>query len=171
MRAVIRFGFRLTLRGGRESLVRLVVMALAVALGVAMLISTLAIINALSTQNARGAWLAPSAQGEPPSRQSTSHFSSSKPKRTRNRRGDRPTRPASRPARGQGSQIACSLAPDQPNAHREYGQCERDANDRGEVPLEGLVRSTQHRPIDSVSLAIYNRLVGQNVGFERLDIV
>ena len=78
MRAVIRFGFRLTLRGGRESLVRLVVMALAVALGVAMLISTLAIINALSTQNARGAWLAPSAQGEPPSRQSTSHFSSSK---------------------------------------------------------------------------------------------
>ncbi len=37
---VIRFGCRLALRGGRESLSRLIVMALAVALGVAMLLAT-----------------------------------------------------------------------------------------------------------------------------------
>jgi len=59
---VIRFGLRLTLRGGRESLIRLVVMALAVAVGVAMLLATMATINALGKQNARGAWLATSAQ-------------------------------------------------------------------------------------------------------------
>jgi hypothetical protein len=57
---VIRFGLRLTLRGGRESLIRLIVMALAVAVGVAMLLGTLATINALDKQNARGAWLATS---------------------------------------------------------------------------------------------------------------
>jgi hypothetical protein len=39
-------------------LVRLVVMALAVAVGVAMLLLTLATINGLGTQNARGAWMA-----------------------------------------------------------------------------------------------------------------
>jgi hypothetical protein len=59
---VIRFGLRLTLRGGRESLVRLIVMALAVAIGVAMLFVTVATINALGKQNARGAWLATSPQ-------------------------------------------------------------------------------------------------------------
>lgn len=57
---MIRFGLRLTLRGGRESLIRLIVMALAVAVGVAMLLGTLATINALDKQNARGAWLATS---------------------------------------------------------------------------------------------------------------
>ncbi len=51
---MIRFGLRLTLRGGKESLVRLVVMALAVAVGVAMLLATMATINALSKQNGRG---------------------------------------------------------------------------------------------------------------------
>jgi len=51
------FGLRLTLRGGRESLIRLVVMALAVAVGVAMLLGTMAIVNALGKQNDRGAWL------------------------------------------------------------------------------------------------------------------
>jgi hypothetical protein len=55
---LIRFGLRLSLRGGRESLVRLVVMAIAVAVGVTMLLVTMATINALGKQNARGAWLA-----------------------------------------------------------------------------------------------------------------
>lgn len=59
---MIRFGLRLTLRGGKESLARLVVMALAVAVGVAMLVATLAVINGLGAQNARGAWLATSSQ-------------------------------------------------------------------------------------------------------------
>jgi hypothetical protein len=50
----------LSLRGGRESAVRLVATAFAVAVGVAMLLATLASINALGAQNARGAWLATS---------------------------------------------------------------------------------------------------------------
>jgi hypothetical protein len=58
---VIRFGLRLSIRGGRESLARLFVMAIAVALGVAMLLATMSIINALDAQNARGAWLSTSA--------------------------------------------------------------------------------------------------------------
>jgi len=74
---VIRFGLRLTLRGGRESLIRLVVMALAVAVGVAMLLATMAAINALGTQNARGAWLATSSQARPHARQETSGTSTS----------------------------------------------------------------------------------------------
>ena len=63
-RTVIRLGLRLSTRGGKESLVRLVVMALAVAVGVAMLLLTLATINGLGKQNARGAWMAttPAAQ-------------------------------------------------------------------------------------------------------------
>ena len=44
---MIRLGLRLTLNGGKESLVRLVVTALAVSLGVGMLLVTLAGINAL----------------------------------------------------------------------------------------------------------------------------
>jgi hypothetical protein len=55
---MIRFGLRLSLRGGKESLVRLVVMALAVSIGVAMLLLTLATINGLGNQNARGSWMA-----------------------------------------------------------------------------------------------------------------
>src|SRR6202035_3447783 len=51
-------GLRLSVRGGRESLIRLVVMALAVSVGVAMLLLTLATINGLGKQNARGAWMA-----------------------------------------------------------------------------------------------------------------
>ncbi len=74
---MIRFGLRLTLRGGKESLVRLVVMALAVALGVAMLLSTFAIISALGKQNARGAWLATSSQIAPHSRQASNAISPS----------------------------------------------------------------------------------------------
>jgi hypothetical protein len=75
---VIRFGLRLTLRGGKESLVRLIVMALAVALGVAMLLATIATINALGKQNDRGAWLATSSQVGPLYQKTIGQTSSSK---------------------------------------------------------------------------------------------
>ncbi len=54
---MIRLGLRLTLHGGREAAVRLAVTAVAVALGVALLLITLAGVNALQAQNARYAWL------------------------------------------------------------------------------------------------------------------
>jgi hypothetical protein len=54
---VIRFGLRLTLRGGREALTRLGIIVAAVALGVGLLLVTLAGINAVNSQNARYAWL------------------------------------------------------------------------------------------------------------------
>ncbi|KQC37184.1 FtsX-like permease family protein [Frankia sp. ACN1ag] len=55
---MIRLGLRLALRGGREAAVRLALIAGAVALGAALLLATLAGINAVDTQNARYAWLA-----------------------------------------------------------------------------------------------------------------
>src|SRR5450755_4006986 len=60
---MIGLGLRLTLGGGREAAVRLAVTAAAVALGVAMLLVTLAGINALNAQNARAAWLNTGAPG------------------------------------------------------------------------------------------------------------
>ncbi|GII26221.1 FtsX-like permease family protein [Planosporangium mesophilum] len=54
---MIRFGLRLAVSGGREALTRLVVIAAAVALGVGMLLSTLAGVNAVDAQWSRGAWL------------------------------------------------------------------------------------------------------------------
>ncbi|NUU20126.1 MAG: ABC transporter permease, partial [Streptomycetaceae bacterium] len=54
---MIRLGLRLTLGGGREAAVRLVVTAAAVALGVALLFLALAGINATDAQNSRYAWL------------------------------------------------------------------------------------------------------------------
>ncbi|RAY13025.1 ABC transporter permease [Actinomadura craniellae] len=54
---MIGFGLRLTLRGGREAAVRLVVTAAAVALGVGLILVTLAGINGVDAQNARYAWL------------------------------------------------------------------------------------------------------------------
>jgi hypothetical protein len=54
---VIRFGLRLTLRSGREALTRLGIIVAAVALGVGLLLITLAGINAVNSQNARYAWL------------------------------------------------------------------------------------------------------------------
>jgi hypothetical protein len=54
---MIRLGLQLALRGGREAAVRLIVIVLAVAIGVGLLLSTLAGINAVNTQNARYAWL------------------------------------------------------------------------------------------------------------------
>ncbi|GAA4496042.1 ABC transporter permease [Actinoallomurus oryzae] len=54
---MIGFGLRLTVAGGREAAARLVVTAAAVALGVGLLLATLAGINAVNAQNARYAWL------------------------------------------------------------------------------------------------------------------
>ena len=54
---MIRFGLHLTLRGGREAGIRLVVTAVAVALGVGLLLATLASVHAVDAQNARYAWL------------------------------------------------------------------------------------------------------------------
>ncbi len=54
---MIRFGLRLALAGGREAATRLVIIAVAVAIGVGLLLATLAGINAVNTQNARYAWL------------------------------------------------------------------------------------------------------------------
>lgn len=54
---MIGFGLRLTLRGGKEAAVRLVVTAAAVALGVGLLLVTLAGINGVNAQNTRYAWL------------------------------------------------------------------------------------------------------------------
>lgn len=52
---MIRLGLRLTLNGGREAAVRLAVTATAVALGVGMLLVTLAGINAIRAQDTSGA--------------------------------------------------------------------------------------------------------------------
>lgn len=57
---MIRFGLRLTMTGGRDAIVRLVVIAVAVAVGSALLLSSLAGINAVDHQNGRYAWLATS---------------------------------------------------------------------------------------------------------------
>jgi hypothetical protein len=54
---VIRLGLRLTVAGGREAAVRLVVIAAAVALGVGLLLATVAGVNAVNALNARYAWL------------------------------------------------------------------------------------------------------------------
>jgi len=60
---VIRFGLRLTLAGGREAVTRLLMVAIAVMLGVGLLLITLAGINGLNAQNARYAWLETGAAG------------------------------------------------------------------------------------------------------------
>jgi hypothetical protein len=67
---VIRFGLRLAVAGGREAVARLVVMAVAVGLGVGLLLATLAGVNAVDAQNQRYAWLntgSASLQGQPES--------------------------------------------------------------------------------------------------------
>ncbi|MFJ5229802.1 FtsX-like permease family protein [Kitasatospora sp. NPDC088391] len=53
---MIRLGLRLAVSGGREALLRLLVTAAAVAIGVGLLLTTLAAINAVHTQNDRYAW-------------------------------------------------------------------------------------------------------------------
>jgi hypothetical protein len=61
---VIRFGVRLTVAGGREAVIRLAVMAGAVALGVWLLLSTLAAVNAVNAQFARFAALSAQVPAE-----------------------------------------------------------------------------------------------------------
>lgn len=54
---MIRLGLRLSLNGGREAFARLIITALGVALGVCLLLASLAAMNALNAQDARAAWL------------------------------------------------------------------------------------------------------------------
>lgn len=62
---MIRFGLRLALASGREAAVRLAVIGVAVALGVGLLLATLAGVNAVHTQNARYAWLSTGTAAAP----------------------------------------------------------------------------------------------------------
>jgi len=54
---VIRLGLRLAVSGGREAVVRLVILAVAVGLGVGLLLTALSATNAVKVQNDRYAWL------------------------------------------------------------------------------------------------------------------
>jgi hypothetical protein len=54
---MIRIGLRLTVAGGREAIIRLVVIAAAVAIGVGLLLAALAGTNAVHAQSSRAAWL------------------------------------------------------------------------------------------------------------------
>jgi hypothetical protein len=63
---VIRLGLRLTLGSGREAALRVLVTAAAVALGVGLLLASLAAVNGLHAQTDRGAWLDTAAQALPP---------------------------------------------------------------------------------------------------------
>ena len=63
---MIRLGLRLTLQSGREPLLRVLVTAAAVALGVGLLLAALAGVNGLHAQTDRGAWLDTSAQATQP---------------------------------------------------------------------------------------------------------
>ncbi len=54
---MIRLGLRLAVAGGKEAITRLALIAAAVAVGVGLLLTTLACINAFNAQNARYAWL------------------------------------------------------------------------------------------------------------------
>ncbi len=58
---MIRLGLRLTLGGGREAAVRLVLLVAAVGLGVGLLLIAVAGVNAVNTQNDRYAWFSTSA--------------------------------------------------------------------------------------------------------------
>jgi cell division protein FtsX len=63
---MIRLGLRLTLGSGREAALRVLVTAAAVALGVGLLLASLAGVNGLQSQTDRGAWLDTPAQALPP---------------------------------------------------------------------------------------------------------
>jgi hypothetical protein len=63
---VIGFGLRLAVANGREALVRFVVLAAAVALGVALLLATVAGVHALHGQFARSGWQQAKSTGGPP---------------------------------------------------------------------------------------------------------
>jgi hypothetical protein len=63
---MIRLGLRLTLGSGRDAALRVLVTAAAVALGVGLLLASLAGVNGLHAQTDRGAWLDTSAQASRP---------------------------------------------------------------------------------------------------------
>ena len=54
---MIRLGLRLTVSGGREAVVRLVILAAAVGIGVGLLLTAVSAVNAVNAQNDRYAWL------------------------------------------------------------------------------------------------------------------
>ncbi|HEY0001609.1 MAG TPA: ABC transporter permease, partial [Actinoplanes sp.] len=54
---MIRLGLRLAVAGGREAVVRLALIAAAVAVGVGLLLGVLSAVNAVQSQNQRYAWL------------------------------------------------------------------------------------------------------------------
>jgi hypothetical protein len=64
---VIRLGLRLAVSGGREAVVRLVILAAAVGIGVGLLLSAVAAVNAVGAQNDRYAWLDTGAKNLLPS--------------------------------------------------------------------------------------------------------
>ena len=62
---MIRLGLRLAVSGGREAVVRLVILAVAVGLGVGLLLTALSGINAVNAQNHRLTWLWTGTAQEP----------------------------------------------------------------------------------------------------------
>jgi hypothetical protein len=63
---VTRLGLRLAVSGGREAVVRLIILAAAVGIGVGLLLTVVAAVNAVGVQNDRYAWLdtgVPAASG------------------------------------------------------------------------------------------------------------
>jgi hypothetical protein len=62
---VIRLGLRLTVSGGREAIIRLVILAVSVGLGVGLLLTALSTINAVNAQSGRYAWLYTGNSHEP----------------------------------------------------------------------------------------------------------
>ncbi|HEY1626775.1 MAG TPA: FtsX-like permease family protein [Streptosporangiaceae bacterium] len=58
---MIRLGLRLTLNGGREALIRLIILVVSVGLGTGLLLISVSGINAVNHQNGRYAWLESSA--------------------------------------------------------------------------------------------------------------
>jgi hypothetical protein len=63
---VISLGLRLVINGGREAIVRLVILAVAVSLGVGLLLTAVAATNAAVTWNNRHAWYWTGTSSEPP---------------------------------------------------------------------------------------------------------
>jgi len=63
---MIPIGLRLTISGGREAIIRLVILAAAVGLGVGLLLTALAATNAVSTWNNRHAWFSTGSAWVPP---------------------------------------------------------------------------------------------------------
>jgi hypothetical protein len=66
---VIALGLRLAVSGGRETIIRLAVLAAAVGIGVGLLLTTVAATNAVNAQNDRYAWL-DTGQGPAPAKAS-----------------------------------------------------------------------------------------------------